>query len=111
MVIGAAIAFAGSQMFVVGGQGPIWGVLTAAGLVGVALRRRDLLILGIGALGLLFSLPNLIYEWFPSVAAAALSLLVVGGLLVTAAIYTARRKGPRAGTAGGPPTAGTDKRG
>ena len=80
MVMGAAIAFVGAGL-VFGGQGPVWALLTAAGLVGVALHHRDLLILGIGSIGVLFSLPNLIYAWFPSVAAAALSLLVVGGLL------------------------------
>ncbi|AXG12182.1 hypothetical protein [Intrasporangium calvum] len=112
LVVGAGIVFVGSQMYVVGGSGPIWAVLASAGLVGVALYHRDLIILGVGALGLLFALPNLIYEWFPSVVAAAVSLLVVGGLLVVAALYTARRgrqhpgdgpaKGPANGAAGSP---------
>lgn len=91
MLVGAGIVFVGSQMYVAGGSGPIWAVLASAGLVGVALYHRDLVILGVGSLGLLFALPNLIYEWFPSVVAAAVSLLVVGGLLVVAALYTARR--------------------
>ncbi|GAA6525829.1 DUF2157 domain-containing protein [Intrasporangium sp. DVR] len=104
MVVGAAIVFVGSQLYVVGGSGPIWAVLASAGLVGVALYQRDLIILGIGSVGLLFALPNLIYEWFPSVVAAAVSLLVVGGLLVVAALYTARRgrEHPGNGPADGP---------
>ncbi len=101
LVIGAAIAFVGGQLFVIGGGGTIWGLLTAIALVGVALHHRDLLLLGIGSVAVLFSLPVVIYEWFPSVLAAALSLLVVGGLLVAAAIYTARRKAPRSTTPDG----------
>ncbi|HET6666344.1 MAG TPA: DUF2157 domain-containing protein [Intrasporangium sp.] len=96
VVIGSLIAFVGGQLVAVGGYGPIWGLLAAAGLVGLALYRRDLLILGIGSVGVLISLPVVVYDWFPSVAAAAVSLIVVGVLLVVAALYTARRTSVRA---------------
>lgn len=96
VVIGSLIASVGGQLLVVGGYSPIWGLLTAAALVGLALYRRDLLVLGIGSVGVLISLPMVVYDWFPSVAAAAVSLIVVGALLVVAALYTARRTSVRA---------------
>jgi hypothetical protein len=92
IVIGSLIALISAQLFVIDAEAPVLGLLTAAGLVGLALHRRDLLVLGIGSIGILLTLPIVIYEWFPSVAAAAISLLVVGGFLVGAAVYTARRK-------------------
>ena len=96
VVIGSLIAFVGGQLVTVGGYSPIWGLLNAAALVGLALYRRDLLVLGIGSVGVLISLPMVVYDWFPSVAAAAVSLIVVGALLVVAALYTARRTSVRA---------------
>ena len=39
-----------------------------------------------------------VYDWFPSVAAAAVSLIVVGVLLVVAALYPARRTSARTTT-------------
>lgn len=96
VVIGSLIAFVGGQVVAIGGYSPLWGLLAAAGLVALALYRRDLLILGIGSVGVLISLPMVVYEWFPSVAAAAVSLVVVGALLVVVALYTARRTAARA---------------
>lgn len=95
VAFGALVALAGGVMFGGGGSSPIWGLLVAALLVGLAVHRRDLVILGIGSIGVLISLPVVIYDWFPSVAAAAVSLIVVGGLLVVAALYTARRRSAR----------------
>ena len=96
VAIGSLIVFVGGQLVAVGGNSSIWGLLAAAGLIGLALYRRDLLILGIGSLGVLLSLPMVVYEWFSSVAAAAVSLVVVGTLLVVVALYTARRTAARA---------------
>lgn len=68
------------------------GLATVAVLVVLAVRLRDFGLLIVGAVGTLQLLPMLIITLFPGVLAAALALLVVGVLLVLAAVYIARRR-------------------
>jgi hypothetical protein len=63
---------------------------TVTMLVVTAVLFRDLVLLAVGAAGALQILPSAIVQWFPGDLAAPLALLVVGGLLVAAAIYIAQ---------------------
>lgn len=101
MAIGAIIATVAAIMGMGGTAGPTLGLITTIGLVALALHRRDLVLLGIASISALVSLPTAVSRWFPNVGAAA-ALLVVGALLIGAAVYTARRS---ASESGGPPNA------
>jgi hypothetical protein len=68
------------------------GLATVTALVVLAVLLRDFGLLIVGAIGTLQVLPMLIMNLFPGVLTAALALLVVGVLLVLAAIYIARRR-------------------
>jgi hypothetical protein len=71
--------------------GMVLALCTVVAVVVLAVVVRDLLLLAVGALGALNVLPVVVNEWFPGELAAPLVLLVVGALLVTAAVYTAKR--------------------
>lgn len=101
MAIGAIIAMVGAIMGMGDTAGPALGLTTAVGLVALALHRRNLVLLGIASISALVSLPTAVYLWFPTAVAAAATLILVGALLVGAALYTARRSG----RGNGPPDA------
>ncbi|WGX95090.1 DUF2157 domain-containing protein [Nocardioides sp. L-11A] len=63
---------------------------TAGALVLLALRLRDVLLLGIGAAGVLLVLPMAVQDWFGGSLAAPLVLLVSGGGLIGAGVWIAR---------------------
>lgn len=99
VAIGAIIAMVGAIMGMGSTAGPALALTAAVGLLALALHRRDLVLLAIASITVLVSLPTAVSRWFPTVGAAVV-LLVVGALLVGAAIYTARHSG-----SGGPPDA------
>lgn len=74
-----------------------WGIFfalaTAGAIVVAAVLQSDLILLGIGAIGILQDLPRLVERYFPGGAAGPLLLLVVGGLLLAAAFQLSRRQG------------------
>lgn len=78
------------------GWGVVLGLATVAAVIGLALLFRDLLILGVGAIGTLLLLPPIMDRYFPGALAPALVLLALGVLLVAAAVYTTRRRGDAA---------------
>jgi hypothetical protein len=90
--VGAAMSIVGVLTTMGSDAGRVIAVLVVAGWVGAALWRSDLVLLGMAALGALIAVPVLVGEWFPGALSAAVALLVVGGLLVGAAIYVARRR-------------------
>lgn len=90
--IGGAISTVGFLGTLGNDAGRVIAVLAVAGWVGVALWRSDLVLLGVAALGALISVPVLVTDWFPGALSAAFALLVVGGLLVGAAVFVARRR-------------------
>jgi hypothetical protein len=76
-----------------------WGVAialtTVVVLVALAVWVRDLVLLALASVGMLGALPTAIVQYFPGVLAAAIALVLVGLLLVTAAVFTARHRRPR----------------
>jgi hypothetical protein len=97
-LIGAIVA-AGATLFF---APELWGtplaLLTLAALAVLAVRLRDLPLLGIDAVAALIVLPSIVTRYFPGALSAAAALLVVGVLLVLAGVVTVRRRG---GTADG----------
>lgn len=100
---GVAAVF--GTMTMPGESGIMLGLATAVVLVALALADRSLSLLAVSALGLLESAPRAVMEWLPGRLSASLTLIVVGGLLVVAAVWVARhqherRTGPEVSSAG-----------
>lgn len=93
--LAAAAALIGALMTLPADAGMVLALCTVVAAVVLAVVVRDLLLLAVGALGALNILPVVVNQWFPGELAAPLVLLVVGAVLVTAAVYTAKRGGPR----------------
>jgi hypothetical protein len=92
--LAAAAALAGALITLPADAGMVLALSTVVAVVVLAVVVRDLLLLAVGAIGALNVLPVVVNEWFPGELAAPLVLLVVGALLVTAAVYTAKRGKP-----------------
>jgi hypothetical protein len=92
MILGGAVAAFSAASFAGEGWGSVLALATVAGLVAAAVLIRDLVLLGVTAVGALIVLPIVMARFFPGVLAAALVLLTVGLLLVAAAVVTARRR-------------------
>jgi hypothetical protein len=92
MALGAVGAVVGAMTTMPYDAGIVFALSTSAAIVVVAVLFHDLLLLGIGGLGALLVLPNALTEWFPDSRAAPFALLALGGLLVVAALWTARRR-------------------
>lgn len=65
---------------------------TVAAVVALAVLTTDLVMLGIGALGMLMVLPAAVVHWFPGSAGAPVAVLITGAALVGVAVLTARRR-------------------
>jgi hypothetical protein len=94
-VAGAALALIGSMMATSGLADPalVFSLVTVAGVVTLAVVLGDLALLAVGSLGAIQAIIAAANEWFPDSLAAAIALLLVGGGLVAAAIWIARRRG------------------
>lgn len=73
-------------------SGAAFAVATAIGVISLAVLLRDLVVLAVGAVGMLAVLPQAITLWFPDSSAVPYVLLAVGLLLVGVAVWTARRR-------------------
>ncbi|WP_406054696.1 DUF2157 domain-containing protein [Kribbella sp. NBC_00889] len=93
LLLGGFGLMIGSGMTMPADGGIVVALTTVTALVVLAVLARDLLVLALGAWGALQFLPIAINEWFPGEVAAAIALLVAGGLLVSVAIWIARRRG------------------
>lgn len=93
LALGATAALVGALMTLPADAGMVLAICTVVAIVVVAVIVRDLLLLAVGAVGALNILPAAVNHWFPGQLAAPLVLLVVGALLVTAAVYTAKVRG------------------
>ncbi|TCC24342.1 DUF2157 domain-containing protein [Kribbella sindirgiensis] len=92
--LAAAAALIGALMTLPADAGMVLALCTVVAVVVLAVVFGDLLLLAVGALGALNILPVVVNEWFPGDLAAPLVLLVVGALLVTTAVHTARKGKP-----------------
>ncbi|MCO1660374.1 hypothetical protein [Pseudonocardia humida] len=104
-VCGGAAAGVGALLTVDTTAGSALAVLTAAVLVVAGVLARDLVLLGVGSVVTLVTVPLVMGRWFPDVLSAALALLVAGALLVLVGLRTARRRTGRPGGPSGPATA------
>lgn len=91
VVLSAAAAIVGSLITLPTDWGFVLALVTIASVVALAVQRADLLLLAVGALGTLVVLPAAANEWFPGSVAVPFVLLGVGLLLVSIALWTARR--------------------
>jgi len=69
---------------------------TVVALVTAAVLIRDLLLLGVGAVGVLITVPVIFDRYFEGELAAPLALLGAGVLLIGLGVITARRRGRQA---------------
>ncbi|MDQ3107258.1 MAG: DUF2157 domain-containing protein, partial [Actinomycetota bacterium] len=97
LVLGGLAVLGGSQVvaWAVGTAGILLGVASAGGLLAAGVTWRRLVALGLGAAGVLLFVPQLIAEWFGDTLPGALTLLVVGLLLLGAGLATARTRAAR----------------
>jgi hypothetical protein len=89
---GAASMVVGAMITSAEDSGVLLALATTAAIIVAAMASGDLLLLAVGALASLVVLPTAVSTWFPDAVAAPLALLVVGGCLVLAAIWTSRRR-------------------
>jgi hypothetical protein len=94
LAAGAVGTLVGAAFTLPTDAGMVLALCTVVAIVVLAVLFRDLLLLAVGALGALNILPSVITEWFPGELAPPLVLLGFGGLLVAAAVYTAKRGKP-----------------
>ena len=73
------------------------GALGAGAILGLSIHTRDLLQLGVGAIGMFVTLPRLAVELFGSSVGGPLALLLVGVLLLVFALMAGRMKRREAG--------------
>jgi hypothetical protein len=88
MVGGAAVTGAQSDVFA-----PVFGLLTAVGLVGLGTFPGQVLLSVFGSLGLLVNVPWAIGRFFPGEARAPLLILVAGLVIIGVAVLLTRLGG------------------
>ena len=92
MALGSVGAIGASIAVLDEGWGVALALATLAALVLLAVRSRDLPLLGIASLGTLLVLPQTMARYFPGALGPALALLGVGVVLVVTAVLTTRRR-------------------
>lgn len=89
-VLGGAAIVLGAQFVVEVGWGAALAVGSMAALVAAGAWLRELVLLGVGAVGTLITVPAVLGQYFPDTLTVPLALVGCGALLVAAAAYTAR---------------------
>jgi len=92
LALGSASMMFGAMATMLHDAGIVLAITTATTIVIIAVAFRDIILLGVGAVAALGTLPVAVNEWFPNALAAPLALLVVGLVLVGVAVWTARRR-------------------
>ncbi|WGY04513.1 hypothetical protein QI633_12250 [Nocardioides sp. QY071] len=87
--LGAVAAVVGGVFAAETDAGTVLALVTAGALVLLALRLRDVPVLGVGAAGVLLVLPMAVQDWFGGSLAAALVLIVSGVGLIGAGVWIA----------------------
>jgi hypothetical protein len=88
--LGGATVVLGAQFTVEVGWGAVLAVGSVAALVAAGAWLRELVPLGVGAVGTLITVPAVLGQYFPDTLTVPLALVGSGALLVAAAAYTAR---------------------
>ncbi len=91
VLAGTAMTVLGAMMTGSTDAGMVLTLVTVVGVVVAAVVTRDLALLALGALATLMNVPAAMARWFDGSVAAALALVVAGIVLVTIAIWIARR--------------------
>lgn len=91
VLAGTAMTVLGAMMTGTTDAGMVLTLVTVVGVVVAAVVTRDLALLALGALATLMNVPAAMSRWFEGSVAAALALVVAGIVLVTIAIWIARR--------------------
>jgi hypothetical protein len=95
-VLGGAAAVLGAQWTIEVGWGAALAIGTAVALVALGAWLRELVLLGVGSVATLLTVPAVLGQYFPDTLAVPLALAGCGALLVAGAVATAhrRRHGP-----------------
>jgi hypothetical protein len=96
--LGTATAILGAMTTAGSDAGMVLTLATVVAVVAAAVATRNLLLLGVGTVGLLGNLPAAATKWFPDSLAAPIALLVLGAALVLVAVRTTRRRPAGGGT-------------
>jgi hypothetical protein len=104
--LGGAVVVIGAQFAVESTWGAVLAVGSVVALVVAGVVLRELLLLAVGAVGALVTVPSVVGQYFPDTLAVPLALVGCGVLLVAGAIYTARL---RRAAAGGPRAEGNPR--
>jgi hypothetical protein len=91
-VLGSCMAVIGAMATASSAAGTLLTLLTVLAIVAAATALSDLTLLVVGVLGLLVNLPAVVSRWFPDSTLMPYVLLVVGLLLVGAALWRATRQ-------------------
>lgn len=92
VALGAAGALLGSMLTMAHDAGIVFAMMTTAAVVVTAMLFHDLVLLALGAIAGLQVLPAALTRWFPDSMAAPFALLLLGAVLVGAALGIARRR-------------------
>jgi hypothetical protein len=92
VALGAAGAVVGAMITMSYDAGIVFAMMTAAAIVGAAMLFHDLVLLAVGAVEAVQILPAALTRWFPDSLAAPVALLGLGGMLLGAALWIARRR-------------------
>jgi hypothetical protein len=106
--LGGAALVVGSQFAVENGWGAALAIGSVIVLVTAGAWLRELVLLGVGAVGTFLTVPSVVGQYFPDTLAVPLALVGCGLLLVAGAAYTARLRraaAPRRSQAEGTRTA------
>jgi len=97
LIFGAVATVFATMTVVDRNWGTALALVTVTALVVIAVALRDLILLAVGAVGVLIVLPPIMGRLFPGMLSAALALMAVGILLVSTAVLTARRRHDKSG--------------
>jgi hypothetical protein len=90
-VLGGGAAVIGSLFTIGANWGAVLAIGSAVALVAAGVWLRNLILLALGAVGILLSVPMVVGQYFPDVLVVSLALLGCGVLLVAGGIVMARR--------------------
>lgn len=93
VALASVLALVGAMSTAGADAGMVLALLTVVGIVVGAVVRRDLLLLAVGTTGAVLNIPAAMTRWFPDSVAAAFGLVVVGVVLLLAAVWIGRRSG------------------